>query len=211
MADPIRAARSRVLRDSYIDGLSEIAAAVLPLLGVGLLLGPHWAPTGSPQRQILFWSYIVLFFTFVLFKQRVLHAIRERFTYPRTGYVTYCEPRKAHQLGIGTVATLLTIAAFVVSFRFHGRMAGWENWMPALIGVPWGTWLIVAGLRVSLPRFVLVGALSIILGLGVSFAWSNLYTALTVYLAGMGCALLVSGTITLWRYVHTAPPRSEQA
>ena len=211
MADPIRAARSRVQRDSYVDGLSEIAAAVLPLLGAGLLLGPHWAPAGSPQHQIVGWSYVAFFCAFVLLQQRILQAVRQLFTYPRTGYVTFREPRKALQLGVGTVAALLTIAAFVISFRFHGRMAGWENWMPALIGVPWGAWLVAVGLRVGLPRFVLVGALSIILGLGVSFAWSNLYTALTVYLAGMGCALLVSGTTTLWRYVHTAPPRSEQA
>ena len=211
MQDPLLEARARVLRHSYADGLTEIAAGILPLSGAGLLLGPHWVPKGSPQYQIFAWTYIVLFCTFVLFQQRILQAVRERFTYPYTGYVTYREPGKALQLGVGTVAALLTIAAFVVSFRFHGRMAGWEDWLPALIGVPWGAWLVVVGLRVGLPRFVLVGALSIILGLGVSFAWPDLDMGLTVYLAGMGCALLLSGAITLWRYVHTPPPRPEQA
>jgi len=35
--------------------------------------------------------------------------------------------------------------------------------------------------------------------------------ALTTYLAGMGGALFSSGAITLWRYVHTPPPRPEEA
>lgn len=211
MRDPLLEARARVSRHSRADGLNEIAASILALAGAGLLLGPHWAPTGPPQRQIVGWSYVAFFCAFALFQQRILQALRERLTYPRTGYVTYREPGKAVQFGAGTVATLLTIAAFVVSFRFHGRLAGLEVWLPALIGGPWGTWLIVAGRRAGLPRLVLVGALSLILSLGVSFAWPNLYSALTVYLAGMGGALLLSGAITLWRHLHTPPPRPEEA
>ena len=211
MQDPLLEARARVSRHYYADGLTEIAAGILPLSGAGVLLGPHWAPEISPQRQVVGWAYVVLVCVYVLFQQRILQAVRERFAYHRTGYVTYREAGKALQLGVGTVAALLTVAAFVVSFRFHGRMAGWEEWLPALIGGPWGTWLVVVGLRAGLPRFVLVGAISLVLGLGVSFVWPNLYMALTTYLAGMGGALFSSGAITLWRYVHTPPPRPEEA
>lgn len=211
MQNPLREARARVSRHSYADGLAEIAAGILPLAGAGLLLGPSWAPTDAPQHQIVGWSYVAFFCAFVLFQQRIVQAVRERVTYPRTGYVTYREHGKGLQLGVGTVAALLTVGGFVVSFRFHGRMAGWEDWLPVLIGAPWGTWLIVVGLRAGLSRFVLVGALSIILGLSVSFAWPNLYAALTVYLAGMGFALLLSGAITLWRYLHALPPNTEEA
>jgi uncharacterized membrane protein HdeD (DUF308 family) len=71
--------------------------------------------------------------------------------------------------------------------------------------------MIAFGLRVDLPRFLLLGAFSILLGLTVCFVCPSLRSAAAIYFAGMGCMLLLSGIFTLWRYVRAAPQHPEEA
>lgn len=215
MHDPLLEARTRVQRDWYVDGLTEIASGIVQMLAAGaiFLISIH---SSSPWHSPLTLLYFLVYCAFALLQQRILSTIRERITYFRTGYVSYRETGKKRRLTAVAVAALLPFVGGALAFRFCGRHVTWdlEHWLralPALMGIVGGTALIAFSLRVGLTRFLLVGALSIVLGLAVSFAWPDPRLGFSVYFAGMGCATLLSGAITLWRYVHAIPPGTEEA
>jgi hypothetical protein len=61
----------------------------------------------------------------------------------------------------------------------------------------------------GLPRFLVVGALAIILGVVVSIEYPP-RLAMAIWLAGVGCAWLCSGGLTLWNYLRSAPPSADE-
>jgi|SRR5271166_2414728 len=215
MQDPIVEARGRIERYSQLDGLMEIDA------GIGQLLIGGWLILTTSSNSSAMWYkpialiYALVFCAFALFQQRVVRAIRERITYPRIGYVSPGETGRKRGIVIAAICALLPFVAGVLAFRFAGRPTGWDllhwlQWAPAVFGLTFGTASIFFGVRLRLPRFLLIGILAISLGVAVSFAYP-LRLGTAIYFAGVGSALLLSGGMTLWTYLHTTLPPAEEA
>ena len=213
MADPLRDARARVERSLYLDGLTEAAIGVQQLLIGGWLLTTARTSGGSPGYQALTLAYLLLFSLYMLFLQRILRAIRLRFTYPRTGYVALQDPGKVRRYTVAAIAGLVVIVVGVLAAYFHDSVPSRSllRWLPAALGLLSGAPFIVYGLRLGLLRFWLCGAFSIILGPAVCFVGVDPRSGTGIYFTGMGGALLISGAVTAWRYAQTPPPREEAA
>lgn len=157
--------------------------------------------------------YAVLFAVLAVLASRIMAAVRERITYPRSGYVDYGESVRKRRIWIGMVLAVLATVIGVLALRYAGRAgwapARWLQWTPAVAGLTTGAVGVYVTVRYGLPRFLVVGALAIILGVMVSSEYPP-KLALAIWLAGIGCAWLCSGGLTLWNYLRSAPLSADE-
>ena len=212
MTDPLRDARIRAQRFWYLDGLTEIVA------GIVQLLMSAWLLVSAPGNSTSSWflpaavSYILLLVALAICAPRIMATLRERITYPRSGYVDHGESQRKRSIVVALVVALLSTVVGLLARRYAGDAAAWDaarwiQWLPAGIGLVTGALSVYVGVRQGLPRFYLVGAVAIILGVAMSIEYP-LRLATVIYLAGIGCALLSSGGFTLWKYLRPGPPPS---
>jgi hypothetical protein len=124
----------------------------------------------------------------------------ERITYPRSGYVA--PGGTMRRLCIWIVAsTILAVVTAELAFRY-ASVVGWDSdrwvqWTPAVAGLTNWAVSVFVSVRYGLLRYLLVG-----------FAVSiecPLRLATEIWLAGVGCAWLCSGGVTVWNFVRTTP------
>jgi hypothetical protein len=210
MPDPLLTARIRAQRFWYRDGLTEIVVGVVQLLMSGWLFVSAPSNSRSSWYTPVILIYVLAQIAFAMGAPRIMAAMRERITYPRIGYVQPEESRRKRSLMAAMVAAFLITVTSVLGLRYGGRTDGWDpalwiQWVPAVSGFAIFALLVYVSVRHGLPRFLVVGVLTTVLGAVVSIEYS-LRLATTIYLAGLGCALLCSGGVTLWNYLRTTPP-----
>ena len=211
MPDPLAEARKRAQRFWFRDGLDEIVIGIIILLQNGFTLAIRLGNSSSSWYWPAILIYLLLLVAFALSAARISAAIRERITYPRSGYVDYGESVRKRRMVVGALAILATVAGVLVLRYAVAR--GWDfNYemqrLPAVGGLMLGAVLVYMYVRYGLPRFLVLGLFSIILGVAVSINYP--YRFATVFsVAGVGCALLCSGGVTLWNYLRTAPPSAD--
>jgi len=213
MSDPLFEARIRAQRFWYRDGLSEIVFGVIILLQGGWLFFNRLVNSKSSWYLPGALIYILLLAAFSMSVARITAAIRERFTYSRSGYVDYDESVRKRWIRARIVWAVLAIVTCMMFLRYAGRegwdLDHWIQWLPAIGGLTVGAVSVYVWVRQGLPRFLALGVLSIILGVAVSIEYP-LKLAMAIFLAGIGCAWICSGGVTLWNYVRTTPPSADE-
>lgn len=206
-------ARIRAQGYWYRDGLDEIFVGIIMLLQNGFTLVMRMANSRSSWYLPVILIYLLLILVFAVRGPRLRAAMNERITYPRGGFMRARLSGWQRSVVAIVVALILTVAG-VLAIRYASRadgrdLARWFHLMPAVGGLVFGAALIYISVRQGLPRFLVVGVLSILLGVAVCIEYPpRLATA--IWLVGLACALLCSGGITLWNYLRTAPLAAEQ-
>ncbi|MGH8319117.1 MAG: hypothetical protein ACREUL_14255 [Steroidobacteraceae bacterium] len=207
MPYPLSEARIRTQRYWWRDGLEEITLGVISLLMGGWSLATSKASWFWPGTLI----YILLLVAFTIFVPRIKTAMRERITYPRSGYVDQGKSWRKRVRAL--VLAPVIVGAIWLTVRYGGR-AGLNldrsvQWAPAVCGIAMAAVSVYVYVRQGLPRILVVGVFAIILGVAVSIEcpW-RLATGL--FLVGVGCAWLCSGRVTMWNYLRTAPPSADE-
>ncbi|MHB1417472.1 MAG: hypothetical protein ACYC1C_19675, partial [Chloroflexota bacterium] len=139
----------------------------------------------------------------------LVRRIKERFIYPRTGYVAYRRPPgQRSRLATGLVGTAMALLAGVLMRLAPASLA----WIPALQGGIIGlVWLYVAS-TMDLGRFFVLAVLSFAVGGLASLGGLGDTLGSGAYFGLMGLALVASGAFTLWQYWRqTRPPDGEEA
>jgi MFS family permease len=192
----------RTYRYFYDEGLVEMALGLI-FIAVGIWL-VIWDGLTAGALSGLFLAVglpLLIFGSAVFFKQ-LIKKLKERITYPRTGYVSYRQdqPDRGRWLFIGTAA-LFTLLAIFLPDSF--------NQMSVMVGALLGVILIYMGYRVEVRRFYLIGVISIILGFGLAQLGINEVIALGLLFTAVGVVLLLSGAITLIFYLRSHPEQQE--
>ena len=188
----------------YEDGLVEMALGLL-FIAVGLWL-VIWSGLTSSTLSGLFLAIglpLLIFGGALVFK-RVIKKLKERITYPRTGYVSYRQnqPDRGRWFVLG-IAFLLAIAALLLPDSF--------NQMSVIVGTLMGVIFVYMGYRVEIWRFYLVGAIALILGIGLPQFGLEEVLALGLLFIGTGVVMLIAGTVTLVVYLRHHPEPHEAA
>jgi hypothetical protein len=170
--------RVRATRHWYRDGLSEIPLGVVLLLLSGSNLIAVLGNRASAWYEPVTLIYAALFVALALCGSRIMAAVRERVTYPRSGYA--CPPlsgwkRLAVTMGLALLVAV-AVAGALVAQRYQGRAGGWDaerllQWLPAGGGLSTGVLGVYVTLRYGLPRFLIVGALAVVLGVVTSIEY----------------------------------------
>ena len=204
-----------------IDGIGELSIGFM-CLGYALL---GWLQSHSPEHS--FWNQMYTLFLFVGVMCAIIHygsrAIKNRITYPRTGYVEYRKQDTTWKPAvIGMVFAALLAAGAAIAMRRH-----WDLSAPgALVGLlfaatyafgiartVWWKWAVVAAMTCGSFVLALIPARvlgSLIAGSPVNRHYPAPLLTMLMTTTLYGCLLTVSGGISFWLYLHhTQTPEPE--
>lgn len=194
----VRTITQNAVRDSLQDGLMEF------FLGIYFLL------TGVLIQADLTTLFILLIF----FAPAVLKRMKERFTYPRIGYVKFTEEdRNAGRKVLAALLAAVIALGLVLFLRrnddFARTLYQWVPLIPAFVLI---FVLVATGQRSGLKRFYVMGALALAVGLLIPFV--NLpgkMDNIALYLFVMGAILLPWGAIIFVNFLRNNPVQVEEA
>ncbi len=192
----------RTYRYWYDDGLVELVCAAL----FALLALYFYIQALAPQGPVAGFSALILPILVVagtLGAKRIVRAAKERFTYPRTGFVSYRQPSRARRRWSAALAALLgaLIAAWVL------RSGVSFNLLLLVQGCIFAVAFTVPGWRFGLRRFLGLSALALLAGTFVSRTGWGMERSDAVFFGTLAVGLLASGGLTLRGYLrHTQPP-----
>ncbi len=200
----INSIMQRTRRYWYEDGFADLGMGAL-LFVLGLLFAAEAiTPTGSPLWFV--WSFgwpIVLIGGSVLVT-RVVQQLKARYTYPRTGYVSYERQggsRVVQMIAVFLVAAL--IAAGVVAFS-----RGWQN-LTLWFGLAFTAAFTFVGFRAGLVRYLALALLSLIVGLALMPLALTTEQTSALFFVALGLGMVVSGLSAWLRISRTTPPGGE--
>jgi len=201
-----------------VDGVGEMGIGFMTL-GYALF---GWLNSHAPDGSI--WRQMYTLFIFVGVMVSIVHygskAIKNRITYPRTGFVDY-RPRDKYwiPMGLGAGVSVVISVGVVMGMRRH--------WDLSMAGPLVGVLIAVAYIRIATTvrwkwaifGVVLAGSLAVALlppdvvesfgGLGKSIP-AKLEGSFLLTFVLYGAALLISGCVSFWLYLrHTQPPAQE--
>lgn len=189
-----------VFRDYCQDGLVDMMFGAY-FLFVGLLL-----PTGSVA------PFIVLS---IVFFAPLLRGLKNRFIYPRTGYVELRQgdPGPVPWFILGSlVLGLIVLVAVLIAAGVIAQPAQWYRWMPIFFGIWLAGIFLGLGLSVRLVRYYVVAGVA--LAGGPIFALLPLARKLEnigLFLAAVGAVLLAWGVVAFARFLRKYPLPAEGA
>ncbi len=179
------------------------------ILLIGLYFaGQEWLPQGSMGRTLLQSSLTLLVIGGAVATRWLVNVMKTRLTYPRTGYVEY-QPgvKNTPSRRMFTAGIAISVSALLV---FFGRFSGSFNWLPGFTGLVFGAAFILLRARSNgIGRFYVLGTFCVIWGIALSFTNlpDGIQPGVILWIAGI--ASMLSGGITLLRYLHNNPSPRE--
>jgi hypothetical protein len=207
MITQVEQAPRRAVRYWFDDGLVELGTGLLFLLLSALFAVEGLAPAGSLLEGVSAFSLPALVIGGMIVLGLALRAVKERLTFPRTGYVAYPQPgpvRRVLAVVIGAGVSLAIV--WLLAARPSLQLA-----LGALQGAVLAVVFLALSLRTGLIRLAFPGFFALGGGLAAT-SWglgASLGSALAFGSAGV--AALLSGAMVLARYVRTTSPPAAEA
>jgi hypothetical protein len=132
--------------------------------------------------------------------------IRNRITYPRTGFV---RPR-VRKIMVAVPVLAATVVAAALAVLFSHR-PGDPRLISAFAGFLIGAAFLYKGWRMETGRFLLVGVIAMAAGLAAPLLTPDLAAGQALLFTIVGAALLISGAATLRSYLHTTSRPEDSA
>lgn len=204
MTDPIQIDLNRPQRYWYVDGLAEMAGgAVIFLIGLVYTVS-GWLPQGLARGLLVGPGQIIVILGAGWLARWAVPRLKERLTYPRTGYVEYQRPVRSRRLARVFMVGLMGFAVSVLT-AFLGRGLPERLWS-FFIGLTLALAFAYLGARIGLRRFYALAGFSLLLGAAGS--WLNLIDPWSAaFIFGLeGLAWLVCGALVLRHYLRSTRP-----
>jgi hypothetical protein len=194
----------RIKRYWYTDGIGELVGGGMFALMGGYFAVQEFLGENSTLSGILQASLALLLIAGMFAARRLIHLLKTRLTYPRTGYVEYRVNERGLRMkrilaaGLGLVIAALA-AIFVRLFQLF-------NSTVALTGViVAGILMVMQAKSAGLIRFYVLGAVSLATGLLLSLSGLPEGYSLGLFYGLMGLSFIVSGALTLRGYLKDNP------
>ncbi|MFO7622814.1 MAG: hypothetical protein R6V73_00560 [Anaerolineales bacterium] len=190
----------------YADGLAEIGFTIICLMLSAYFYGQAMLAPGSLLFRILDVGFLLILILGILISRKVVTILKTRLTYPRTGYVSYKQPKPSQRLGSIAIA-IVTSAIIILVISFGSDNIG--AYLPIVTGVLLGTILILFAYRSRVSRYYLLATISALLGSGLSLSGVGDMLGLSYYYGLMGLVVLISGLLVLRDYLIKTQPIEE--
>lgn len=206
--DPLRSAQKRAFQYWYVDGTFEFSFGGLCLiLAVYFYIQHLLAETWFSNLLIIFFLLLMLGGGWLI--KRLVMDMKERITFPRTGYIAFPHKTGSHRWRRALVGGISGACAALMVLLLSNRPAGFD-WTATISGLIFGAVVTYLGFRTGAARFFIHAVVSI--GLGIMFGFANLprNLGLIPFYSLLGLALLTVGGISLIRYLRQNPDRETQ-
>jgi len=188
----------------FDDGLVELLMGLLFVLLSSLF---WWQATTNSQYSALIGGIVMplIIILGAILMGVTLRWLKQRFVYPRTGYVTYAKPTNK-QRGMSALLGLMIGAVMAVAVT----QLALEALTTAFIGAGVAIGLFMMGNRMGLMRFYVLAVWSIAAGVIISFLDVDSSLASTLILGLIGLGLAVSGGFSFWHYWQNSEPGNDE-
>jgi uncharacterized membrane protein len=198
MSNPIQEIQKQTYRYYYQDGLVELAVGILFLvIGLDTYLISSLSP-GSPSAIAAWIALPILTVAGIFGVQRFVKSFKERHVHHRTGYIEYVPKRNPYRWVItgGGLALILAVILLPYDWVQKGSVAG-------------GTLLFIIlasiGIQVDLKRLIVIGGLSLIIGVGFALSSLSDNASLAATIAAAGLILILTGSFSFRKYLNENP------
>ena len=193
-----KAVERNVWRDTMRDGLMEF------FLGAYLLL------TG-----FLIWTDNSAFFILLfVIAPPLLKQMKERFTYPRIGYVKFNEQDRnvVRRILAAAIGAVVAIGMVVFLNSADERVQSLYKWTPLLPALIFQAALIPMGRKTGFIRFYVMAGIALLVGFIISLIeLPNKLDNIGLYVTVMGALFLLLGVFIFADFLRTHPVRAEEA
>ncbi len=205
MKDPIKDTMRKTLSYWYVDGLTELATGFL-LLVVGLFFALiEMMDPKSISNQLSSVGLPIIVLIGGLAGRWAVSSLKERLTYPRTGYVACITPRVGKKLWTLAMGIAASVIFVFISVQFKLDWLKYEA--PAFMAA---AMIAYMGTAYGLRRFYALAAFTLLLGLPMVMLHLQDNLNLALFLFGCGAGFAVSGAFALKGYLQsTHPPEGE--
>ncbi|MBM4118800.1 hypothetical protein FJ251_13910 [bacterium] len=208
MATPseLRDLETRSQRYWTLDGIPERVMGLVWLLWSAALIAEDALPR-SAWGGVLTMAIPAVLVVSGVGANWLIRRLKERLSYPRTGYVGYPEPSRRQRLLAAGVACLaaLSLATLILT----GRAEGMERVISPAIGLVISLAFLVLSLRQRAPHLLALAGVALALGIGIGMLKLG-WRSLNWLFIGLGAASVALGLWRLRRYL-AAHPRETQA
>ncbi len=191
----------------YVDGLVEISGgALIVFIAVSYYFSSQISNVvirsfalGLGQPVIIILGSIII--------RKIITWLKETITYPRTGYLLFRNPRS--NMKIQRIIKIIIVSAVVCIFVSVFTQLLPIQLMPLVLSIFFGLLTIYLGYQNRVFRFYIVSV--VIFGLGVFITinnWSEVLSFVIIF-SSIGLSWVVSGVVTLIKYLHQTKPVKE--
>jgi hypothetical protein len=205
MNPDLKELQQRTKRYWYTDGLHEIAFGFICLVLSLYFLAQVLLPQDSMLANLLTAGFVLLVLGSAFLTRWILTNIKERLTYPRTGYVSYAKPG-ARQNWLTAILGMLIAILLVAFFTTHPASMAW---MSAVSGLVFAAVWAAMGYRLGLSRFYLLAGAALIFGAVPTLTGMQEILGLVTFYGLIGLAMSASGGLTLKSYLEHTQPATE--
>lgn len=187
----------------YADGLTEMAVGGIFLLVALTNLAAWLLPPGPWQNLILPILQALVIIGGVLGARALVRYLKERITYPRTGWVTYRQPSSSRRWLLAGL-TFILAAGLAFLMVALGKTVG-QRWLPLVSGflIAFAT---AAGWRLRLARLLILALYILGVGVGLTLLAPPDPLDAVLFFSLVGLGWLTSGGWAFWTYLrHTHP------
>ena len=164
MPDDLKEPQLRALQYWIVDGVSELLVGFIFLLAAIIYYVQASIP-GSLLSKILGIASVILVCGVGFGGRWMIQRIKERTTYPRTGYVAYKSGWKNKWNVVIAIVVMALLLAHVVFTTVTDTNL--TNWGPVVCGLLMGALMVQAGYRLDQPRFYLLAFFGVLVGIGL--------------------------------------------
>ena len=205
MNDPIKQAERQIQRYWYVDGLSEIAAGgvILVIALYYAILG--WAAPADPSGWLMTVGQLVVLVGSAVLARAIVQALKERITYPRTGYVALRRGSTPKRILIAIVAAMLAIVFALAITLANSGLVG-HLLMPIFPGL----FIAYLGYTNGQRRFYPLAIYTLVISVASTYLGLGSLFDSALYFVFFGLGWVVSGAWGLRSYLaSTHPPSAE--
>ena len=209
MKDNVSDVEQRVKRYWYVDGFGELVGGG----GMCLILALYFSAQqylgdDSLISGLLQASLVLVLLGGMFLVRRLISAAKLRVTYPRTGYVEY-RASEQNRLVTGILSGVVGMI-MAMTFIFIVRQFNQIDAMVAVSGVVMGIILLVKQVwTVKVKRFYILSAMALIYGAVLSVSGFPRGYNLGLFYALMSLSFVISGGLTLKKYLDENPLQSD--
>ena len=198
----------RTQRNWYVDGLAEIMVGLFFMVVSGYTMAQAQIKTSTINpivaNLVLLAGLLLVLWIF----RYALGAVKDRLTYTRTGYVASPGRQKSLRWQrYGFAGWLVVVCISLLILTLHTPSA--PRWTPLLMGAIGGLTVLALSYRLRLLRFALLACALVLIGAAVSFFNPSLMQAEIISSIAGGVCFILSGGVTLVRYLRSTQPSGE--
>jgi hypothetical protein len=194
----------RTKRYWYVDGFSEIGVGILLMVIILFNYAVEQMQQSTLQVILLVIGMPALIILGTRALSRIVVKLKEKYTYPRTGYVSYLRKPSNRRWSRVLLTGILGFSVGAVTSFLSGKLPPvYEQIFVSLVIT---LVYVYIGYSIGLKRFyILAAACLVLLGIAILLDTQGMDFFLLFFL-GQGLVWIVSGILVLHKYLKTTQP-----